>query len=42
MISLELLDCLVEIDNAIQEGEYVCAESGNILHRPIVSIKYSK
>jgi hypothetical protein len=42
MIPLEFLDCFVEIDDAVQEGEYVCAESDDILHGPVVGIEYGQ
>lgn len=42
MGSLKFLYGFVEVDDTVQKRENVCAEGGNILHRPVVSIKYGK
>jgi hypothetical protein len=42
VIPLEFLNRFVEIDDIVEKGKYVCAESGNIFHRPVMSIEYGE
>lgn len=39
MGALEFLDGFMEVDDRVQEGKDFGVESGDISHRPIVSIK---
>ena len=36
--ALELLDCFVEVDDAVEEGEYFGAEGGHVAHCPVVGV----
>ena len=37
---LELLCGKLEIDDAVEKGEDVCAECGKLFHRPVMIIEY--
>jgi len=39
VIALEFLHCFVEVDDAVEEGEYVGGEVGYVLHGPVVSVE---
>ena len=39
MVALEFLDGFVEVDYAVEEGEYVGGEVGYVLHGPVVGVE---
>lgn len=42
MCSFKLLYSFMEVDNAVEKREYLSCKSGNVAHRPIVSVDYSQ